>query len=186
MNSTSSSLLERLRHPNAEEAWDRFVRLYSPLLFHWARGVGLRRQDAADLVQEVLVLLVRKMPTFQYDRSRSFRAWPAHRHAQQVARAAARAAPAVEGDAALQEVAAPEGMAVFEEAEYRRYVVRRALDMVRPGFPDRAWQAFWRYAVEGADPAAVAAALGLSVGSVYAAKSRVMARLREELEGLLD
>ena len=75
MNSTSSSLLERLRHPNADEAWDRFVRLYTPLLFHWARGVGLPRQDAADLVQDVLLLLVRKMPDFRYDRSRSFRAW---------------------------------------------------------------------------------------------------------------
>ena len=77
-------------------------------------------------------------------------------------------------------------MDVFEEAEYRRYIVRQALELVRPGFPDRTWQAFWRYAVDGDDPAAVAAALGLSVGSVYAAKSRVMARLREELEGLLD
>ncbi|HVS33977.1 MAG TPA: sigma-70 family RNA polymerase sigma factor, partial [Gemmataceae bacterium] len=67
MNSTSSSLLERLRQPGADDAWRRFVRLYTPLLFHWAQGAGLPRQDAADLVQDVLVLLVRKMPAFHYD-----------------------------------------------------------------------------------------------------------------------
>jgi hypothetical protein len=32
----------------------------------------------------------------------------------------------------------------------------------------------------------VAAELGLSVGAVYVARSRVLSRLRTELEGLLD
>ena len=75
MNSTHSSLLERLRRPDDVEAWDRFVRLYTPLLFHWARGAGLRDPDAADLVQDVLVVLVRKLPEFHYDPRKSFRAW---------------------------------------------------------------------------------------------------------------
>ncbi|HVS38794.1 MAG TPA: sigma-70 family RNA polymerase sigma factor, partial [Gemmataceae bacterium] len=73
-----------------------------------------------------------------------------------------------------------------EEAEYRRHVVRQALQALRPEFPDRVWQAFWRYAVEGKEAGDVAASLGLRVGSVYAAKSRVLTRLREELAGLLD
>ena len=75
MNSTHSSLLERLRRPTDEEAWDQFVRLYAPLLFHSAHEVGLQGPDAADLVQDVLVVLVRKLPDFQYDPRKSFRAW---------------------------------------------------------------------------------------------------------------
>ena len=185
-SSTSSSLLERLRQPDAGEAWARFVRLYTPLLFHWARGAGLPRQDAADLVQDVLVLLVRKMPAFRYDRRRSFRAWLRTVALNRWRERRRRAAPAAEGDEALREAAAPDDMAVFEESEYRRHVVRQALRALRGEFPDRTWQAFWRYAVEGEEAADVAEALGLRVGSVYAAKSRVLARLREELEGLLD
>jgi RNA polymerase sigma-70 factor (ECF subfamily) len=72
---TPASLLERLRQPAQEQAWARFVQLYTPLLFAWARRLGLRDADAADLVQDVLVLLVRKLPEYTYDRNRSFRAW---------------------------------------------------------------------------------------------------------------
>ena len=187
MNSTSSSLLERLRQPNAEEAWNRFVRLYTPLLFHWAHGVGLRRHDAADLVQEVLVLLVRKMPEFHYDRRRSFRSWlrtvTLNKWREQ-RRRSPEVAP--QGAEILGERAAPDETALFEEAEYRRHVVHQALDALREEFPDLTWQAFWQYAVSGQDAAVVARNLGLRIGSIYAAKSRVMARLRKELEGMLD
>jgi RNA polymerase sigma-70 factor (ECF subfamily) len=187
MNSTSSSLLEQLRQPDATEAWDRFVQLYTPLLYHWARGAGLRREDAADLVQEVLVLLVRKMPEFQYDRRKSFRAWLRTITLNKWREKRRRTPSALAAGAdALEELAAPDEMAAFEEAEYRRVLVQQALRVLREEFPDRTWQAFWRYAVEGQDAAVVAEALGLRVASVYAARSRVVARLRQNLEGLVD
>src|SRR5205809_8103452 len=76
MHTTSLSLLERLRWPEEQEAnWRRFVQLYTPLLFHWARKLGLSAEDAADLAQEVLILLVQKLPAFHYDPQRSFRGW---------------------------------------------------------------------------------------------------------------
>ena len=63
MHTTSLSLLERLRWPEEQETnWRRFVQLYTPLLFHWARKLGLSAEDAADLVQEVLTLLIQKLP----------------------------------------------------------------------------------------------------------------------------
>src|SRR6059058_4998522 len=75
MFSTPASLLERLRKPNELTAWDRFAELYSPLLFHWAKRLGQQDSDAADLVQDVFLILYRKLPEFQYDSARSFRAW---------------------------------------------------------------------------------------------------------------
>src|SRR5688572_30148894 len=75
MHTTSASLLERLRTPDREEAWPRFVRLYTPLLFYWARRAGLPQDDAADLVQDVLVVLVQKLPTFTYEPGKTFRGW---------------------------------------------------------------------------------------------------------------
>jgi len=74
MHTTSVSLLQRLRRPEEQEAsWKRFVQLHTPLLFHWARKLDLAADDAADLVQEVLILLVQKLPELEYDPSRSFR-----------------------------------------------------------------------------------------------------------------
>jgi len=75
MHSTHVSLLERLRQPEAADAWERFVQLYTPLLLHWARKLGLPDHDAADLVQDVLLVLVRKLPEFQYQPGRTFRGW---------------------------------------------------------------------------------------------------------------
>jgi site-specific DNA-cytosine methylase len=60
MSSTPASLLQRLRQPGDSRAWNEFVELYSPLLFHWARQTGLQEADAADLVQDVFAILVRR------------------------------------------------------------------------------------------------------------------------------
>src|SRR4051794_39092846 len=66
MEQTSASLLERLRRPDEQAAWARFVELYTPLLFSWARRRGLQHQDADDLIQEVLVVLAQRLPEFVY------------------------------------------------------------------------------------------------------------------------
>ena len=59
VNATSVSVLQRLRQPHDKDAWGRFVRLYTPLLFYWARRVGgLQEPDAADLVQDVFTTLL--------------------------------------------------------------------------------------------------------------------------------
>jgi len=73
MHTTSASLLERLRVAHAENDWRRFVNLYTPLLFFWARRAGLEQHDAGDLVQDVFGVLLCKLPEFRYYRSRSFR-----------------------------------------------------------------------------------------------------------------
>src|SRR5262245_24469512 len=75
MDTTSPSLLERLRDAPDAAAWSRFVRLYTPMLLRWAYRLGLSGGDAADLVQEVFLVLLRKLPDFRYDPGQSFRAW---------------------------------------------------------------------------------------------------------------
>src|SRR5437764_15107799 len=75
MLSTSLTLLDWLRAPDAAEAWSRFVRLYTPLLFDWARRLGLSADEAGDLVQDVFVVLVQELPRFSYRPDGSFRAW---------------------------------------------------------------------------------------------------------------
>jgi RNA polymerase sigma-70 factor (ECF subfamily) len=188
MNSTSPTLLQRLRRPAEQGAWGRFLQLYTPLLYHWARHLGLNEPDAADLVQEVFTTLVQRLPEFQYDPSKGFRRWLrtvlVNRWRNHVRDRAA--APANGGPDGLAEVAAPEDSGAFGEAEYRQYLVNRALRVMQTEFSPRTWQACWEHVAVGRPAAEVAAELGISVGSVYVAKSRVMSRLRQELAGLLD
>ena len=188
MDTTSPSLLERLRTPADQEAWTRFVRLYTPMLYSWARGVGLQDQDAADLTQDVLTLLVQKLPEFTYDPQKSFRAW-LHKTTVNLWRSQQRKQGAKQLDLGDISVSDPEdsgGVREFEEAEYRRYVVRRALELMQTDFQPTSWKAFWECEVRGRGAAEVASELGISVGALYVAKSRVLARLRQELKGLLE
>jgi RNA polymerase sigma-70 factor (ECF subfamily) len=136
MDTTSFSLLERLRSPAEREAWARFVKLYTPLLYRWARDVRLGAQEAADLVQDVLTLLVQKLPEFTYDPDKSFRGWlrtvTLNKWRDNQRR---RTGPRGRGDTAdLADLPAPDSTAAFEEAEYRQYLVQRALQLM-PTWP---------------------------------------------------
>jgi RNA polymerase sigma-70 factor (ECF subfamily) len=187
MHTTSPTLLERLRQPAEQDAWGKFVNLYTPLLYTWARHFGMGEADAADLVQEVFTVLVQKLPEFRYEPGKGFRNWlrtvALNKWRDHIRRKAA--APAG-GPAALDDLAAPDDSGAFSEAEYRQHLVRRALQLMQAEFSPKTWQACWEHVAAGRPAAEVAAELGISVGSVYVAKSRVMSRLRQELTGLLD
>jgi RNA polymerase sigma-70 factor (ECF subfamily) len=184
---TPASLLERLRQPAAEEAWSRFVKLYTPLLVGWAGRLGLREADTADLVQDVLVRLVRELPAFRYDPKRSFRAWLCTVTLNVWRNRRRPEAPRAVNPAALDGLAGANGAdASLEEREYRHWLVGRAVQLMKADFQPSTWKACWECVVVGRPAAEVAAELGLSVGAVYMARSRVLSRLRQELAGLLD
>jgi len=188
MNTTPVSLLERLRRPGEPEAWERFVQLYTPLLYYWARRVGLQTQDAADLVQDVFAVLVQKLPEFTYDEHKSFRAWLRTVTLNKWRdRCKHRATARIAGnEAALSELASPDETAAFEEAEYRQHLVSHALQVMQADFQPATWKACWEYVVADRPAADVARELAITVNAVYLAKARVLARLRQELQGLLD
>ena len=76
MYTTSIGLLDQLRDQAASQSWVRFVELYTPLLHYWAsRLPGMQEADVSDLVQDVFLVLLAKLPTFQYDPGQSFRGW---------------------------------------------------------------------------------------------------------------
>jgi RNA polymerase sigma-70 factor (ECF subfamily) len=183
MHTTSISLLERLKEPAAQESWSRFVNLYTPLLFYWARRLGLQETDAADLVQDVFALLVRKLPHFNYERDRSFRGWLRTVLYNQW-RKKRPAQPAT--DTGLSGVADPEPAADIGEAEFQQQLTVRALQLMQEEFQPSTWRACWETVVSGRPAADVAQELGISVNAVYLARSRVLRRLRQELEGMLD
>jgi RNA polymerase sigma-70 factor (ECF subfamily) len=187
MHTTPASLLVRLRRPDDQEAWGRFVRLYTPLLYHWARRLRLPEADAADLVQDVFAVLVRTLPGFEYDRRKGFRGWlktvVTNKFRDRCRRRAA--APPAE-DGALADVAGPDPADALSDAEYNQYLAAQALRLMQAEFQPATWKACWEHAVNARPAADVARELGLSVNAVYLAKSRVLRRLRQALDGLLD
>jgi RNA polymerase sigma-70 factor (ECF subfamily) len=187
-NATPASLLLRLRRPSETRAWDTFVDLYTPLIYRWTRGVGLRGADADDLVQDVFVLLLVKLPEFRYDRHGSFRAWlrtvTLNKWREGLRRRGA-AVRQLDDDAAAQLAGRDDGD-VFAEEEYRRVIAGRALQLMQAEFSDAVWKAGWAMLTSDRRAADIAAELGVSTDSVYTAKYRVLRRLREQLDGLLD
>ncbi len=188
-SSLSSTLLQQLR--GRPEAWERFVRLYSPVIHRWCRRSGLNVEDAADVLQEVLSAVMLHLPEFCRERpGDSFGGWLAtitrnkvrDHYRRRHGRAAARGGSTAQRQ--LSEIPqAPELSAdsIRPDAESEAWLSRRVLEMIRVEFEPRTWQAFWRTTVEGQPPAYVAEDLQMSVAAVYMAKSRVLRRLRQVL-----
>ena len=183
MNTTSETLLGQLRE-SADGAWARFVHLYGPLIFYWARRAGLQSSDAADVTQDVFVVLVRELPRFEYDRNKSFRGWLRTITLNRWRDVCRRRGLPIEVGADLDALREPTDL--FGEREYRLHLIDRALELLRPEFRPETWEAFVRHGVQGTQASEVARELGLTVGAVYAAKCRVLARLREYLRDVLD
>lgn len=183
MHTTSPTLLSKLRYSGPRDAWNRFADLYTPLLYYWARGQGLSETDAADLVQEVFLVLVVRLPEFRYEIDGSFRGWLRALTLNKHRELARRKRPDLNPH--LDDLCAPSDDPL-EEREYRLHLVHRMLGVLKDSFPPSTWQMFRACAVENRDPGEVARERNVSVGTVYAAKSKVLHRLRKELAELLE
>lgn len=189
MPSTSPSLLERLRDPDQQLAWQRFVDLYSPLIWAWARKMGLQEADAADLTQEVLCTLARRLPTFEYTKNGSFRAWLRTVTVNKWRERGRRAKLPIDATIdhhELEHASPDDPIQDFWDNEYRDRLTARALQLMQSEFQPTTWKAFWAVVVLNQSGAEVAEELGLTLAAVYAAKSRVLRRLRAELTGLTE
>ena len=188
MDTTPISVLERVRRPGDSDAWQRLVELTTPLLLAWAYRSGLRDHDAADLVQDVLAVLVEKLPSFDYDRDRSFRGWlrviTTNKFLEKRRKLTPEAMPP--DDARLGELVDPTALEPFWEREYRQALVARAMELMQSQFQPTTWRACWEHVVSGRSAAEVAAELGLTPAAVYVAKGRVLRKLRAELAGMWE
>jgi RNA polymerase sigma-70 factor (ECF subfamily) len=184
---TRLSLLVRLHDAADQEAWGQFVEVYAPLLHGFARKHGLQDADAADLTQDVLRAVLNAIGRLDYDpRKGSFRGWLftiARNRLRNFLAARNRPGQAT-GDTSTQRLLeaqpAPDEQAAWDQ-EYHRRLFAWAAERVRVQFEPTTWQAFWRTAVEGQSGQEVSVALGISAGAIYVARSRVLARIKEEI-----
>jgi RNA polymerase sigma-70 factor, ECF subfamily len=193
MDVTHQSLLVRAQAGD-EGAWQNLTDLYRPLIGGWLRYQAVPAGEVDDLVQDILLSVVQKLSSFRHSGRRgAFRSWLraiAHSRACDFWRARSRQVLA-SGDSGVAEILRQLEDADSElnrqwDEEHDQYVLRCLLDTMALEFEASTVQAFRRVALEGASSEEAAQELGLSVGAVYIAKSRVLHRLREQAEGLID
>lgn len=181
---TSVSLLERVRGGEAD-GWLRLAVLYRPLVVEWCLRGGAGA-DAEDVAQEVLLAVAGGLADFHRGGAGGFRAWvrgiTRYKLLDHFRRQGRNPAAADGGTAAFEAVRdLPDPIAGSgEDTIETSGLYRRALDLIRSEFEERTWRAFWGTAIEDKPTASVAAELGMSATAVRVAKSRVLARLREE------
>lgn len=190
---TSLSLLERLKEDEVP-AWDRFVDIYSPLVYRLCRVSDVPADEAADVLQEVFCAVNRNVDKFHRDRpGDSFRGWLCTIVRNKIRdhfRRQAKRPKAIGGTDMMRRIdriadldlSSSNDGAVFDSDSS---IIHQVIQSVRGEFEERTWEAFWKTTVEGISPVDVAEVLGVSKWAVYQAKSRVLRRLRRELAGLL-
>ncbi len=188
---TRHSLLARVGDPADDRAWQEFWQLYQPVVYRLARQFGLQDADAQDLTQEVMAAVARAIRAWQPDAARGrFRTWLYTVVRNKTIAALRRQRP---GDRGTGDTQVFNGVAARPLAaddafklEVRRAAFQQAAERVRPQVQPATWEAFWRTSVKGEPIETAAAELQISVGSVYAARSRILARLRAEIETLVE
>jgi RNA polymerase sigma-70 factor (ECF subfamily) len=167
----------------------QFTERYGRKIYAWCRRWNLQGADAEDLAQDVLLKLAEKMQTFDYDPTRSFRAWlkTVTRHAWSDSWAGRKASVAAGGSQALEllhTVEAREDLVRRLEEEFDRELLDEAMNRVRTRVMPRTWEAFERTALQGQSGAEAAQELGMKVATVFVARSKVQKMLQEEMQSL--
>lgn len=182
MHTTPVSLLNRLRTTDDHASWREFVTIYAPLIGEFGRRLSLPEADLADLTQELFIILLQRMPSFEYEAGKKFRGflWTCFLNL-----ARRQYSKRGEMSPALLEVAS-EDKPVMEEQEFQNFVMARALQVMQLRFEEPVWMAFVEFRLNGRSAREVEELLGVPQANVWTYSGRVLMALREELAGLLE
>lgn len=204
MKMTPHSLLARLRRPDGDQTvadhaddetaarqardWSRFNHVFSPVLCAIADRLCPRDDDAKELISEMYITIRDKIAAGKYDAGKGrFRDWlrvvARNKWHEMLRKRAVRDKGKRE---LVEEPAVPDNVEEFFQREYATAISARALEILKSEFQPATWHAFTQLVMEERAPADVARDLGMTTGAVYAARFRVLARLRQELAGFLD
>jgi RNA polymerase sigma-70 factor, ECF subfamily len=188
---TRDSLLVQVRSPANREAWDEFALIYRPVIYRLARHKGLQDADAQDLAQRVLMAVAAAIGSWEKSsESVQFRHWLRRVARNAIINALSRQPldrPA--GGSSVQEFLLehpsddPQATAQIE-LEYRRELYLRAARIVRGDVEPETWRAFELTVIENRSIDEAAVELDKPLGTIYAARSRIMRRLRKAVQEL--
>lgn len=183
---TNESLIVQVKDCDDQAAWERFEKLYRPVIFRIARAKGLQHCDALDLVQQVLLSVSVAIPRYEKQRNGPpFRNWLSRitknaiiKGLQSSSRGKGTGGTQILD--VLREVpSADDETDALIHTEYRREIYAKAAEMVRIDVAEATWLAFEMTVLQNHSVLQAAETLRVSTGSVYAARSRIIRRLRD-------
>lgn len=189
--SISTNLLVQIQNMDGE-GWARFVGIFAPIVYAWCRKAGISQSDAPDLVQDVFATVARQAHRFSKRTAEdSFRSWLATitrcRVIDHFRKCCKQPAGTGGTDAMhlLQQTPAELESSIASSIAWPHaegWLIGRIMRDVECEFEAVTWNAFWQTTIDSRPAADVSAELGISVASVYQAKSRVLRRVRKLLE----
>jgi len=184
-------LIVRLKDEQNELAWEEFVVQYEAFLQRFAVRQGVPERHVADVVQNILLAIARSIDGWQPDgQAASFRRWLATVARNVVIKFMTRERRQASGQGGTEVLDLLQGVAADPDADQiRRYeheFIVWAAEQVRSEFIETSWAAFWATIIEGRSVSEVAAELRISPGSIYMSRSRIMARIRQQMEEVLQ
>ena len=185
---TRYSLIARLSCREQADSWCEFLETYQTAIIRYCRSRGLQDADAAEVAQEVLLAVHQSVESWiPSGRIGSFRAWlfeTARRASLKSIRQRSRHVNSTSQilDAARIEDEPAAAIAKQDEEDWQRWLFYAASGVVQTEVTETTWQAFWQTAVVGRTPEEVSGELGISIGSVYTARCRVISRIRKHVE----
>lgn len=191
MNTTRFTLIQRVKDPLNEDAWQAFSDTYGVYILAVLQKVGIGRDEAADLRQEILLKLWKRLPDFEYELDKGkFRTW-LYKIIKNTAftHLSARESRQRRDDRYIQENEAnADGLEELMRDEWKAFICQKALDNLREVFVDQSVEIFEK-TLEGCGVSELAESYGLKENTIYRIKNRVkerliveVSRLRHELE----
>ncbi len=185
--STRISLLQQLHGNQNSFAWSKFAHLYTPLIRQWVADLGIQDPERNDVVQDVFVVLLGQISSFQYDARKSFRGWLRTITINKSRDFLRKKKRVTEPKFFAQIDAAHQSETeLLTQQEYRDFLAQSALNLMQRHFSRTTWQACWEHVAKGRSAKDVAKELGISINAVYLARGRVLQRLKQELAGLWE
>ena len=185
---TRSTLLAGIKSPENREAWEEFIAIYRPLIYRMARRRGLQDADAQDVAQDILMRVAAAIERYEPQPGVRFRYWLRRVASNAILTSLQRQPRDLgAGGTDVQEILTqqPDRQPILEAelaTEYLREIYLRAAAVVRTEVNPETWRSFDLTTLQGVSCEEAAVAIGKSVGTVYAARSRIIKRLREQLE----
>lgn len=184
---TDHSLIDRAKDTTDGASWLEFMEIYQPVVYRLARRRGMQDADSQDVVQQVFASIARSLAGWTAsDDQPPFRAWLTTIARNAITTALTRRRP--DQGSGSSSVADALGKLPSEQqtdaeliVEARREIVRWAAEQIRTEFTEFTWDIFWKTAMQGVSVAEVAKVSGRSIGAIYVARHRVLARLKEKI-----
>lgn len=192
-NETRLSMLARVQETTVGHSWNDFSVMYDGMIQGWLYRQGVQAQDADDIRQEVMAIVLREIGRFEHNgRTGAFRAWLKaitsnclRDHWRKSKRGRAAGSPDL-ADMAAQLEDASSRQSIMWNAEHDRYVLNHLLDDIAERMSEKSVTAFRRIVIDEEDADQVAADLGMKLGAARVAQHRVLKALKEAGSGLID